>query len=221
MPTKIPHLNIDAIKASCNNLGLTVPKIVLPNIEIYLSLLMQWNKSMNLVGAKNWQECLNKLLVDSFYVADFVKELTLVQKPVTWDLGAGAGLPGIVLRMLWDEGHYYLVEAREKRALFLQTVLTRIKLNQTTVFHGRAEAFFEQSKAANIVISRAFMPWAEVLNLTKAHIDPLGQVIFLALESAPKKELSKLGWQLMHEQSYVVAETTRTLWAVQQKSACT
>ncbi len=218
MQKKMLPLNQETLKTCCTELGLIVPEQVLPSMETYLSLLMQWNKSMNLVGAKHWQECLSKLLVDSFYVTDFLKQLNLNHNPQTWDLGAGAGLPGIVLRMLWDDGHYYLVEAREKRALFLQTTLTRVKLKNTTVFHGRAEAFFKQSQAADMVISRAFMPWADVLKLVQNHIQPTANVIFLALEPAPKKDLDKLGWKTIHEQNYLADNTTRTLWAVQQKA---
>ncbi len=216
--SNILPLNTETLKLACDKLSVHVPEQILPSIELYLSLLMQWNKSMNLVGARHWQDCLTKLLIDSFYVANFLKSINLADKPMCWDLGAGAGLPGIVLRMLWDEGHYYLVEAREKRALFLQTVLTRIKLNQTYVFQGRAEEFFTQIKPAHMVISRAFMPWKDVLSLIKDHMDPLGKVIFLSLEPAPIKELDKLGWHLLNEQSYQVEHSTRILWAVQQKA---
>ncbi len=216
MRTKLTPLNTATLKASCVNLAVNVPEEILPRLEIYLTLLMQWNKSMNLVGAKNWQDCLEKLLVDSFYVSDFIKKLHFNSHENIWDLGAGAGLPGIVLRMLWTEGNYHLIEAREKRALFLQTVLTRIKLKHTNVFHGRAETFFAQNQAADIVISRAFMPWRNVLELVENNIKPMANIIFLALEAAPKQELSNLGWQLMEEQNYMVDDSVRTLWAVQK-----
>ncbi len=214
MPAK--EISPEALKKACFGLSIPVPEHIMPSLGMYLELLMQWNKAMNLVGAKTWQECLSKLLVDSFYVADFLQELNLPENPNTWDLGAGAGLPGIVLRMLWADGPYYLVEAREKRALFLQTVLTRIKLQNTHVFQGRAEDFFVKNaqSPAHIIISRAFMPWKDVLNLVQEHIALNAHVIFLALEPAPKEELKSLGWQIVAEQSYTAQGSTRTLWAV-------
>ncbi len=218
MPPKALQISPEDLKAACAKLPISVPEHVLPTLKIYLELLMQWNKSMNLVGAKTWQDCLAKLLVDSFYVAKFLNQISLPPHPDIWDLGAGAGLPGIVLRMLWDDGDYYLVEAREKRALFLQTVLARITLKNTHVFQGRAESFFAKpaQNPAHMVISRAFMPWKNVLSLVQDHINSDAQVIFLTLEAAPKQELSTLGWHVTAEESYTIAHGTRSLWSVQR-----
>ncbi len=216
MPPKSINISQEDLHLAISKLNVHVPERILPELGTYLELLMQWNKAMNLVGARNWNTCLSTLLVDSFHVANFLPKLNLSLNPNSWDLGAGAGLPGIVLRMLWDEGQYYLVEAREKRSLFLQTVLTRIKLNNTHVFHGRAENFFKKQSQdkANIIISRAFMPWMDVLKLVESHLQPNAQVIFLSLEAAPREQLEKMNWQVMAEQSYTVVDSTRTLWAV-------
>ena len=46
--------------------------------------------------------------------------MPLPESPETWDLGAGAGIPGIPLRLVWDSGTFTLVEVREKRVLFLE-----------------------------------------------------------------------------------------------------
>ncbi len=219
MPPKVIKISEEALTSHCAKLNVDVPKHILPELCTYLELLMNWNKAMNLVGAKTWQECLEKLLVDSFHVAIFLQKLNMTNNPTSWDLGAGAGLPGVVLRMLWNDGPYYMVEAREKRSLFLQTVLTRIKLKNTHVFHGRAENFFEQAKQnkADIIISRAFMPWKDVLNLVDEHINPKAHVIFLGLDGAPIKELENMNWQIVAEQNYEVANSTRTIWAVCKK----
>ncbi len=216
MTKKTINISQESLELACAKLPITVPKHILPDLGAYLSLLMQWNKVMNLVGTGTWQDCLAKLLIDSFYADKFIQNLNLSDDLHTWDLGAGAGLPGVVLRLLWTKGQYHLVEAREKRALFLQTVLTRVKLQNTKVFHGRAENFFTAQKhnPAQMVISRAFMPWQDVLNLVQNQIHPKGYVVFLTLEAAPKDDLIALGWQSVAQQSYIVENTTRTIWAV-------
>ncbi len=203
---------------------LTVPKEVHAPLAMYVTLLMQWNRVMNLVGARHWQDCLQTLMVDSFYLEEFLRTLPPVPEDAhIWDLGAGAGLPGIVLRMLWQEGHYHLVESREKRALFLSNVLAQCNamqspLKQTTVYRGRAEDFFAEQKAqgvdAHLIVSRAFMPYAQLLEFVKDHMATEGRVVFLTLDKAPDAELAELGWLVENESSYIIQEQKRYFWSI-------
>ncbi len=192
---------------------------VLTPMAAYLTMLMRWNKVMNLVGARHWQECMTNLMVDSFYLAAFLNKLPLPLSDEfqTLDLGAGAGLPGIPLRMMWQEGQYHLIEVREKRALFLSNVLAQTPLPNTHVFRGRAEDFFaEASQPAHMIVSRAFMPWAQMLELVAPALAEQGRIIFLTLEPAPKAELEALGWQAEAEYSYKVHGDKRYFWSVQK-----
>ncbi len=207
----------------CASWPLTVDAQVLEPLAKYLMLLMRWNKVMNLVGARHWQECMSNLMVDSFHLAEFLRSLPL---PVsenfqTLDLGAGAGLPGIPLRMLWQEGTYHLIEVREKRALFMGNALAQVPLPRTHVFRGRVEDFFAEAEAqgqtgADMIVSRAFMPWAQMLELVAPALKNDGRVIFLTLESAPLAHMQELGWRVESQYSYKVHGDTRYFWAVQK-----
>ena len=187
---------------------------LLPPLAAYLELLMQWNGVMNLVGARTWQEAFCTLVVDSFHLASFVEEHVRQAEPRCWDLGAGGGLPGVVLRMLWREGDYWLVEAREKRALFLSTVLARCPLPGVRVFRGRAEQFMAgpPPRTADLVVSRAFMPWRDVLALVRPRLAADGRVVFLLKE--PLDELPCAGWRWVGLHDYKVGAATRFLCAL-------
>ena len=130
--------------------------------------LMRWNKRMNLVGARTWREAARDLLADSLELAVFLrtlqKEGLMPAAPVVWDLGAGAGLPGIPLRLFWPAGDYHLVEARQKRSIFLADMCARLELPRTFVHGERAETFFAAHEGqGQVVVSRAFMPWKALL----------------------------------------------------------
>ena len=138
---------------------------------------MQWNRVMNLVGARHWRDALDDLVMDSFHLNAFLRSQVLPALPASpscWDLGSGAGLPGIPLRILWNEGDYWMVESRDKRTIFLSTVLARSPLPGTHVFHGRAEQFME-GKKADLIVSRAFMPWKELLEFIRGISTPAGR----------------------------------------------
>ena len=168
----------------------------------YLQLLLKWNKAMNLVGLQSWREIVNELILDSFHLADFLKELNLADAPECWDFGSGAGLPGIPLRMVWQKGNYHMVELREKRALFLKTAMAAHKLPRTHVFRGKAEDFMQTASPANLLISRAFMPWSKVLKLVQGHLATDGAIICLTLEPVPH-DLPD-GWKMLTTRKYIL-----------------
>lgn len=180
----------------------------------YLALLMQWNRVMNLVGARTWQDAYRSLVADSIRLAAFLDPLVPLAAPRCWDLGAGAGLPGLVLRMIWRKGDYWLVEAREKRALFLSTVLAKHPLPGVRVFRGRAEAFMAgpPPRTADLVVSRAFMPWRDVLGLVRGNLAPGALVVMLLREELAERPCP--GWIRTAASAYQVEGTSRFFCAL-------
>lgn len=207
------------IKKNCLLLGFDFPAPVIAQLGIYLALLMKWNRVMNLVGAKDWQTALSNLLADSFHLARFLGDLPALRnipEPACLDLGAGAGLPGIPLRMLWQKGSYTLVEIREKRAVFMETVLASAALPGTHVFHGPAEEIFKRLPPVDMIVSRAFLPWEKVLDLVHDHLRPGGICIFSMLVPCP--ESLPGSWTKAGQYAYKVTdgriETPRFFWAL-------
>jgi 16S rRNA (guanine527-N7)-methyltransferase len=216
-----PEIPPADLAAACRALSCPVPEDALAPLGLYLSLLMRWNRVMNLVGAKNWREAL-RLAADSFFLARFLEGLPLPARPLAWDLGAGAGLPGIPLRMVWQAGEYHLVESREKRAVFLNAALARLALPQTTAVCERAEHFFArmlaQGRPADCILSRAFMPWKTLLPFVADSLTPDGFVCIAA--KSPPPEMLPEPWALAAECAYELDGAQRFFWALAQRHAC-
>ena len=197
------------IRTLCGKAGFPLEEEQARQLAGYLELLMRWNKMMNLVGARHWRDALDELIMDSFHLAAFLRSRilpSLPSGPVTWDLGSGAGLPGIPLRMVWQDGSYWMVESREKRTIFLSTVLARYPLAGTRVFRGRAEEFME-GKKADLIVSRAFMPWKEMLAFVSGHLTEGGCVVFLTREELTPEP--SLPWTLTNVMKYEAGGFTR------------
>lgn len=206
-------ISVDALTRRLASLGFSPGEEPLAHLRAYLELLVKWNAAMNLVGVSSWEEILDSLVADSFHLAEFLPALRLPASPLSLDIGAGAGLPGIPLRMLWRDGSYTLIEAREKRALFLRTVLAGMDLGDTRVFHGRAEAFFREAHhPADFIVSRAFMPWRDMLAFINEALAPGGRVAFLANTPAPE-DLPE-PWKLLAQTAYTANNTRRHLWGI-------
>ncbi|EPR37517.1 Ribosomal RNA small subunit methyltransferase G [Desulfovibrio sp. X2] len=172
-------------------------------LALYLGLLMQWSARMNLVGARDWRRALSELAADSWHLADFLAGHPLLPaNPLCLDLGAGAGLPGIPLRLFWQEGEYHMVEPREKRALFLGVALARLSLPRTHVERCRAEELPEGLRGADLVVSRAFMPWREYLEVARTLLAPGGVCVVMA--GGPPPDGPVQGWRASECAAYAV-----------------
>jgi len=214
----------DDILAAAERLGRPVDAGQAELLAVYLGQLIKWNKKMNLVGKSDWRTVFNTLVVDSLFLADFLKGLALGDKPLCLDFGAGAGLPGIPLRALWQEGDYWLVELREKRALFMTSVLSKLKLPGTNVFRGRAEEALERLEkggaeaTADLILSRAFMPWPKLLDfiypMLRKDEDRVGVAVILSNDPPPDESELPEGWVLGDVASYPTAGGERYFWSL-------
>jgi 16S rRNA (guanine527-N7)-methyltransferase len=188
----------------------------------YLGLLMRWNRKLNLVGPSHWREVLETLVPDSFHLPGFLDELGLPAGPLCLDFGAGAGLPGIPLRILRDAGEHHLVEPREKRAVFLQRITAELGLQRTFVHRTRVQGLDPALASADAVMAKAFLPWPQYAALAREWVRPGGAVIVLASHPAPdaqKLAAQAPGLALVRESSYRARGERRYFWGLTPASA--
>lgn len=78
------------------------------------------------------------------------------------DLGSGGGVPGLVLALAWPQAHVRLLDASERRTLFLARAAGWLELSaRVTVAHARAEEAGRDPgwrSAADLVVARSFGP---------------------------------------------------------------
>lgn len=177
-------------------------------LDIYLDMLLDWNKVLNLTGCVNKERLFAELICDSFHLAYFLDKLLPEFSGSIWDAGAGAGLPGIPLRLVWTKGNYTMIEAREKRGLFLANVLAKLKIPRTYAVRERVEKFAIMHKQkAHCAVARAFKPWPELINFFKPYLN--GPLIIMANSPPPQ-----LNCTLLAHYSYEAVAKKRWFWAV-------
>ena len=102
----------------------------------FQELLAEWNEVMNLVGPLTIATYWTRHALDSSQLLDLAPEAS------TWaDLGAGAGLPGVVLAILLKGragAKVHLVESMTKRCRFLEVVAKNLDL-PVEIHNARAE----------------------------------------------------------------------------------
>ena len=136
----------------------------LADLERYRQLLEARNAVMNLVGPASLPDFWNRHAWDSAQL------LKLDPGAITWaDLGAGAGLPGVVLAILGKgrpDFHVHLVESMTKRCRFLAEVVGELGL-PATIHNARAENL---DLAVDSVTARACAPLARLLGYARPYL---------------------------------------------------
>jgi len=115
--------------------GLTLTPDMLEKFEVYRKMLLSWNEKINLTAITEPREILEKHFLDSMILLK-VRELPLGARVI--DVGAGAGFPGIPLKIVREDINLTLLDSLRKRTEFLQEV-SRALGQSSEVIHGRAE----------------------------------------------------------------------------------
>lgn len=147
------------------------------DLEVYRAMLTDANAVMNLVGPDSLPDFWSRHALDSAQLLDHAPEAR------TWaDLGAGAGLPGIVLAVLMKRrgGHVHLIDSLQKRCRFLQSVVDALRLPATVVW-ARAEA---HRARVDVVTARAVAPLTKLLGYAQAYHQSGARGLYLKGEKA-------------------------------------
>lgn len=186
----------------------------LEKLAHYVGLLQRWRKRINIVGPESWEKILTELVLDSLHLIPVLQHETPFTRPRCIDIGAGAGLPGIPLRIFRREGTYIMVEPRQNRAIFLHHAVSQLSLPRTRVLRSRVEELTNLRCSADIVLGRAFRTWPEYLRLAKPLLAPEGVVVVFS-NALPPERLSR-GWKMAHCASYTLSRgRIRYFWLIQ------
>jgi len=190
-PPEVPAImpattEVNDAKSFARATGATPQQIA--DLDRFRELLADWNERMNLVGPATLEVFWNRHAWDSAQLLQLVPP----EAKVWADLGAGAGLPGLVLAIMGkgqDGFHVHLVESMAKRCRFLSVVVAELGL-PATVHNERAENL---QLAVDIVTARACAPLARLLGYARPYLKGgalglflKGQDVAAELEDAAK-----------------------------------
>lgn len=144
----------DIIKKWCDENNIVITEEQLSKLDLYASLLKEWNEKMNLTAITD---------DEGIAVRHFIDSMTLLQGEGIKDgsriidIGTGAGFPGIPLLIMCPDIKLTLLDSLNKRIIFLDEVCRRLGLSSELV-HGRAEEFSlkpEYREKYDYAVSRA------------------------------------------------------------------
>lgn len=133
-------------------INLTLNPIMEQQLKQYYEILISENKKYNLTTITKENDVYYKHFYDSLLITN---DINLNDQNLC-DVGSGAGMPGIVLKICFPDLQLTIVESNGKKCQFLQQIVTILKLENVNIINQRVEAFAHQYRETfDIVIARA------------------------------------------------------------------
>ena len=140
----------------------------------YLALLVKWQRSHLLIGSSDEMWIVEHLFLDSLLFLRLLPSTAIA----VLDLGSGAGMPGIPIKIVRSDVDVTLVESRRRRASFLSAVVRELDLNNVRVVADRIESRLPDMEGRfDAVVVRCAGDVGELMPLAGRLLAPQGLVI--------------------------------------------
>lgn len=127
---------IDVLRKRFEKRGFAVDYDKLIQFETYAKGLKDWNTRINLTSITDDIDIIDKHFIDSLLIFRYY---TFKNKSKVVDIGTGAGLPGIAIKIYKPDISLLLLESIEKKVQFLNHIAKKLGINDINIINERAE----------------------------------------------------------------------------------
>ena len=185
-----------ALRHGVDALGLVLADAQIGALLDYMALIQKWTRVYNLTAVRNPEEMLTHHVLDSLAVIAPLRRqlhaLALDESIRVLDVGAGAGLPGVVLAICCPTMVVHCVDTVAKKAAFIQQAAVGLKLPLLRGIHARVESLTEPYA---VVTSRAFASLADFTQWSQGALAEQG--VWMAMKGKnPQAEMAQLPAQV-------------------------
>lgn len=176
-------------------LGLTENSDRQQKLDEYAKLILKWNKTYNLTAFKEIKDIYIQHINDSLAIVKPIEDYLLsknLNSAKIYDVGSGAGLPGIVLAIMCPYLKVTCIDAVGKKVAFIKYVASVLNLNNLFAAHQRIELW--QTEPVDLVISRAFSSMKNFVEWAGQHVTEGGHMVAMKARLSPE-ELGELEQQ--------------------------
>ena len=160
---------MEKLYSGAKKLGLELSTGQLRQFDIYYQELVAFNQRVNLTRITGYE---------AVQINHFLDALTLI---LVWppakagarlrviDVGSGAGIPGLPIKILFPDIKLTLLDATAKKAAFLDHLSRKLELDNVEVKVGRAENIAHQPEyreSFDMVLARGVAPLVTLTELT-------------------------------------------------------
>ena len=152
-----------------SRIGVRLDALQVEQFKLYYREMLAWNSRVNLTRVTGPDEVRTRHFLDSLSIVSGLADGTLAPGTSLIDVGSGAGLPGVPLKIAYPAVALVLLEANRKKAAFLESLVDALALEDVRVVWSRAEEAGRRPdlrETFDVVVSRAVAPLEVLVELT-------------------------------------------------------
>jgi 16S rRNA (guanine527-N7)-methyltransferase len=159
---------MELLIAGAEKLGLKLEERQIAQFQTYYEELTDWNQRMNLTAIIEYDKVQINHFLDSLTVVSVWKPSANKPNPKVIDIGTGAGVPGIPLKIVFPQIRLTLMDSTNKKITFLNHLKNKLGLDDIVVISGRAEELAHQQyrESYDLVLARGLAPMPTLAELT-------------------------------------------------------
>ena len=180
------------LRDGLRSLGLDLDDRQIAQLLAYLAMIGKWTQVYNLTAVRDPSEMMTHHLLDSLAAVSplnrQLKQMGLESGARVLDVGAGAGLPGVVIAICCPTVAVTCVDAVAKKAAFIKQAALELKLANLAGLHKRVE---QVTDPYDVVCSRAFASLGDFTSWSAKALAPGG--VWMAMKGKhPASEIDAL-----------------------------
>jgi len=216
-------MNKEIFVSEVKKLGIDIDLEKLEKLELFYSLLVDWNEKINLTTIVEKESVYLKHFYDSltlFREIDLNKDITIC------DVGSGAGFPGIVLKIFFPNIKITLVDSLNKRIIYLNEIIDKLGLTGINAIHSRMEEFSRTNEEKfDYITARAVASLPVLCEISVKALKVGGSLVFMKANCENEllgidKKISKLGLKLVNTDKFIlpIENSNRTIIKIDKYS---
>jgi 16S rRNA (guanine527-N7)-methyltransferase len=180
------------LRTGASKLGLKLSDEQVEKFTTYLSLIVGWNKRVNLVGTESEKEIVVRHFLDSL---SCFKSGKIKENLKAIDVGTGGGFPGIPIKIAQPGLNLTLLDSQKKRVDFLEGVISELNFKKVRIVWRRAEDFgrdLEERETYDLAFARAVAPLPVLLEYSLPLLSVGGRFVSQRAQKA-EEEVVEVG----------------------------
>jgi len=170
-------MNKEEFLIETKKMGINITEKQINLLDKFYNLLIEWNEKINLTTITDYNEVYLKHFYDSITL---FKEIDLNNSIKLCDVGSGAGFPGIVLKICFQNLKITLVDSLQKRVNYLNEIIKELGLKDIEAIHARMEDYSKKHEEEyDIITARAVANLNTLLEISVRALKVNGHIILM------------------------------------------
>lgn len=216
-------MNKELFVNEVEKLGIIVDDEKLNKLDQFYHLLIEWNEKINLTTIIEEESVYLKHFYDSLTL---YRDIDLNKSIKICDVGSGAGFPGIVLKIFFPGIDITLIDSLNKRIIYLNDIIDKLKLSNIKAVHSRMEDFSKNHEEEfDYITARAVSQLPILCEISVKALKIGGSLVFMKANCEEEllgieKKIDKLGLKLKEVDKFVlpIENSNRTIIKIDKYS---